>query len=297
MNTEPTSKYLLDQRAVRRAFDRASGTYDASAVLQEEVRSRLLERLNLVTLDPGLILDAGCGTGLALRQLLARYRGSSLIALDLSEGMLDHARRRKRWLRSPVPVCADAAALPLRGGTVDLIFCNLMLQWCNDLDAVLIEFRRVLRPGGLLGFATFGPDTLRELRDAWGEADGFIHVSRFLDMHDVGDALVRAGLVEPVLDVDYFRLTYERMTDLMRDLRAIGATNAASGRNPALTGPGRLRAATAAYEKHRTGGLLPATWEVVYGFAWGPRQGPATMVAAEAFVPVASIGRRTGGED
>lgn len=254
-----------------------------------------MERLDHVALQPLTVLDAGCGTGLALGPLLRRYPRSRAVALDLSEGMLGHARQRRRWRRTPFPVCADAADLPLSDASVDLVFSNLMLQWCNDLDTVLREFRRVLRPGGLLAFTTFGPDTLRELREAWSDTDGYIHVSRFLDMHDVGDALVRAGLAEPVLDVDQFRLTYERVTDLMKDLRAIGATNAAAGRNRSLTGPGRLRAVAAAYEKHRVEGRLPATWEVVYGFAWGAPASGATRGEREISVPFSSIGRRTGG--
>jgi malonyl-CoA O-methyltransferase len=294
MKAHPARDYVLEQRVVRRAFDRASTSYDDSAVLQEQVRSRLLERLDLVSLQPATVLDAGCGTGLAIRPLLRRYRRSRVVALDLSEGMLDHARRRKRWGRAPSLVCADAGCLPLGDDSVDLVFSNLMLQWCNDLDGVLAEFRRVLRPGGLLGFTTFGPDTLTELRQAWSEVDGHVHVSRFLDMHDVGDALVRASLAEPVLDVDYFRLTYDRVTDIMKDLRAIGATNAAVGRRRNLTGPGRLRAVTAAYERYRVDGRLPTTWEVVYGFAWSERPTPGSGTPGETVVPVASIGHRAG---
>ncbi len=296
MKPDPASAYVLDQQAIRRAFNRASGHYDASAVLQVEVGTRLLQRLDLVSIDPALILDAGCGTGQAIRPLLRRYRGSSVIALDLSEGMLRQARKRRRWFRSASPVCADASGLPLRDGSVDLIFSNLMLQWCSDLDAVLAEFRRVLRTGGLLSFTTFGPDTLRELRDAWREADGHVHVSRFLDMHDIGDALVRAGLAEPVLDVDYFCLTYDSVTDLMRDLRAIGASNAAGGRNRSLTGPGRLRTVASAYEKHRREDRLPATWEVVFGFAWGGTSRSGVAGSRETRVPVGNIGRRGPGQ-
>lgn len=297
MSARSVRDYALEQQAVRRAFDRASDTYDASAVLQQQVRRRLLERLDLVALRPAIVLDAGCGTGLAIRPLLRRYRRARVIALDLSERMLDHTRRRKRWGRTPGLVCADAGYLPLRDGSVDLVFSNLMLQWCNDLDGVLAEFRRVLRPGGLLGFTTFGPDTLSELRQAWSEVDGHVHVSRFLDMHDVGDALIRAGLAEPVLDVDHFRLTYDQVTDLMRDLRAIGATNATAGRRRNLTGPGRLRAVNAAYEKYRVDGRLPATWEVVYGFAWSARQRSRPGSPGEALVPVGNIGRRAGKGD
>jgi malonyl-CoA O-methyltransferase len=257
----------------------------------------MLERLDLVSIEPAVIMDAGCGTGRTSRSLLKRYPGCMVAGLDLSLGMLRQARRRRWLLRAPRPVCADAAQLPLADGSVDLLFSNLMLQWCNDIDAVFAEFRRVLKPHGLVSFSTFGPDTLKELRSAWTEADGHVHVSRFLDMHDIGDALVRAGLAEPVMDVDYFRLTYQDVTDLMRDLKAIGAANAAAGRNRGLTGRRRLEAVRSAYEKRRIEGRLPATWEVVYGHAWGPGAGDGTgrrLEAGEQLVPVSSIGRRDG---
>jgi malonyl-CoA O-methyltransferase len=287
--------YRLDRTAVRRAFDAASGGYDASAALQQEVGARLLDRLEFVSVNPQVILDAGCGTGRNALALIRRYARCMVVGLDLSEGMLRQARRRRTWLRSPRPVCADAARLPLGDASVDLLFSNLMLQWCNDLDAVFAEFRRVLRPTGLLTFSTFGPDTLRELRQAWSETDGHVHVSRFLDMHDIGDALVRAGLAEPVMDVDYFRLTYDDVTDLMRDLKAIGASNATAGRSRGLTGRRRLDRVRAAYEQFRQEGRLPATWEVVYGHAWGPRAGNAPgrrLETGEQLVPVSSIGMR-----
>jgi len=295
MNTPAeTDPLTLDASEIRRAFDRASAGYDASAVLQSEVRAELLDRLKYVRLEPRVVLDAGCGTGHAGRSLLKRYRGSRLIALDLSEGMLQQARRRRPLLRRLDPICADAAVLPLPDASVDLIFSNLMLQWCNDLDAVFAEFRRVLAPGGLLSFASFGPDTLHELRDAWRQVDDGVHVSRFIDMHDLGDAMVRAGLAEPVMDVDYFSLTYQDVFGLMRDLKAIGAHNAARGRPRGLTGRGRLRAFAQAYEKYRRDGRLPATWEVVYGQAWGgaaPARAKAAG-AAETRVPIHAIGRR-----
>lgn len=287
--------YRLDRTAVRRAFDAASGGYDASAALQQEVGARLLDRLEFVSVNPQVILDAGCGTGRNALALIRRYARCMVVGLDLSEGMLRQARRRRTWLRSPRPVCADAARLPLGDASVDLLFSNLMLQWCNDLDAVFAEFRRVLRPTGLLTFSTFGPDTLRELRQAWSETDGHVHVSRFLDMHDIGDALVRAGLAEPVMDVDYFRLTYDDVTDLMRDLKAIGASNATAGRSRGLTGRRRLDRVRAAYEQFRQEGRLPATWEVVYGHAWGPRAANAPgrrLETGEQLVPVSSIGMR-----
>jgi malonyl-CoA O-methyltransferase len=169
-----------------------------------------------------------------------------------------------------------------------------MLQWCNDLNAALAEVRRVLKPSGFFTFSTFGPDTLKELRAAWSAADGYSHVNRFLDMHDVGDALARNGLMEPVLDVDRVQLTYPDALALMRDLKAIGAHNVTSGRARGLTGKARLRKMTEAYESFRREGRLPATYEVVYGAAWGAIGKPASpVIEGEARVPLSAI-RRPG---
>jgi malonyl-CoA O-methyltransferase len=290
MSTDP---FLLERRRVRAAFDAAADDYDAVAVVQAEVRGRLLERLELFRLAPQRILDAGCGTGHGSRALLRHYRRAELVALDLAPGMLAQARTRRPWLRRLDPVCADAAALPLADQSVDLVFSNLMLQWCNVPDMVFAEFRRVLRPGGLLLFATFGPDTLKELRAAWGAADGHTHVSRFIDMHDLGDALIRAGLREPVMDVEHLVLTYPDLRTLMRDLKTMGAGNATAGRNRGLTGRRRLAAVEAHYEGLRRDGRLPATWEVVYGHAWAPTAGATRSGdGGEVAVPLAELGRR-----
>jgi malonyl-CoA O-methyltransferase len=282
----------LDRAAVRRSFDRAAATYDEAAVLQAEVRGRLLERLDYVTLEPGVVLDVGCGTGHAARALAGRFPAARVIALDLSGGMLREARRQG----TGSPVCGDAMRLPIATASVDLLFSSLTLQWCDDLDATFAEFRRVLRPRGLLNLATFGPDTLAELRAAWAQADGLTHVSRFADMHDLGDGLVRAGLAEPVLDVERFTLTYPDVFGLMRDLKAIGAHNASTGRPHNLTGRGRLRAMESAYERFRRDGVLPATYEVVYAQAWGPAGEPARGRRSGEFAfDAAAIGRRDPG--
>ena len=296
MSSDP---FHLERRRVRAAFDAAAGGYDAVAVVQAEVRARVLERLDLFRLEPRRILDAGCGTGHAARALLRHYRRAELVALDLAPGMLARARTQRPWLRRLDAVCADAAALPLADASVDLVFSNLMLQWCNAPDTVFAEFRRVLRPGGLLLFTTFGPDTLRELRAAWGAADGHTHVSRFIDMHDLGDALVRAGLREPVMDAEHLVLTYADLRSLMRDLKTMGASNATAGRNRGLTGRRRLAAVEAHYEQLRRDGRLPATWEVLYGHAWAPAAGAAPGEhggardgGGEVAVPLADIRRR-----
>ena len=291
-----TDPFDIDLARVRRSFGRSAGDYDAAAVLQARVRAELLERLAVVRLDPAVVLDLGAGTGHGALALKRRYRTSQVIALDLAEGMLRQAGRRQTLLRRFRRVCAEAAALPLRDASVDLVFSNLMLQWCPDPDRVLRECRRVLKPGGLLTFTTFGPDTLVELRRAWAAADGHTHVNRFIDMHDLGDALLRAGLAEPVMDVERYTLTYPTVRDLMLDLKAIGAHNANAGRPRGLTGKGALARMTAAYELSRRDDRLPATYEVVYGQAWCPVRTPSRrQPPGEVRVPVGRIGRRGGG--
>lgn len=270
----------IDKHRVRQSFDAAARAYDEAAVLQHEVRGRLLERLDYMKIAPGRVLDAGTGTGRAADALLRRYPKSQVISLDLAYGMLQIARRRGRWRRRPLPVNADIEALPFADGSFDLVFSNLTLQWVEDIDRVFAELRRVLAPQGLLLFTSFGPDTLRELRDAWSRVDDHPHVNAFLDMHDVGDALVRAGFADPVMDMEMLTVTYPQARQLMRDLKRIGAGNALHERARGLTGKSRLRAVEAAYEAYRTGqGLLPASYEVVYGHAWAPDAPPPSSGA------------------
>lgn len=289
----PTDTFQLDKAGVRAAFDRAGPTYEATAVLQARVAEELLARLEPFDFRPGVILDLGAGTGRLAAQLKSRYRRALVIALDLAPGMLREAARHQRFLRRFERVCADAARLPLEAGSVDVVVSNLMLQWCEPLDEALAEVRRVLKPQGFFLFSTFGPDTLRELRSAWAEVDSYNHVNRFLDVHDVGDALVRAGLLEPVLDVDRLQVTYDDALSLMRDLKAIGARNATAGRARSLGGRGRLQRVLAAYESFRKDGRLPATYEVVYGAAWGSAGRPAASArGGEVRIPPSRIGRR-----
>lgn len=276
-------EFSLDRAAVRKAFDKAAPGYDAAAVLQREMGERLLERLELTTITPGRVLDVGCGTGRPTRALVQRYPAAQVIGVDLAPNMLGFARQRPwyaPWQKRARFVCADAAALPFAAEGFDLIYASLVLQWCEDLDATLLEWRRLLKPHGLLLFSTLGPDTLKELRTAWQEVDGYNHVNRFLDMHDVGDGLIRAGFVEPVMDVEHLTMTYADAPALMRDLKRIGAHNVTAGRGRGLTGRGRLAALSQAYERWRRDGRLPATYEAVYGTAWAPK-----------FMPTAALGK------
>jgi malonyl-CoA O-methyltransferase len=270
-DSEPdrTADYALDTRRVRRAFDRAAPTFDAAAILHREVRDNLLARLDYMKVAPGVVIDAGAGTGHASRALARRYPSALVIALDSSPRMLGLAARQSGWRRRFARLCADAERLPIADGGAGLIVSNLMLPWC-DLDRVLAEFRRALAPQGLLSFTTLGPDTLRELRSAWHQADSHTHVNGFVDMHDIGDAMVRNGFEAPVLDVEHYTLSYADVRKIAADLKATGAHNATAGRARGLTGRGRFAAMQCAYESFRQEGRLPATYEVVFGHAWAP---------------------------
>ena len=266
------SSHDLDAQAVRRAFDAAAAHYDAHAALQREVADRLLARLDYMSVTPAVVLDLGAGTGYCTKLLERRYPKARILLADVAPAMLATARAgARRFFSRRGYVCADASALPLAGASIDLIVSSLTLQWCEDLGAVFAECARVLRPGGLLLFSTLGPDTLRELRAAWAAVDEAPHVNRFHDMHVVGDALIHGGLSSPVMERDDLTVTYEDVITLMRDLKGIGAQNHHLQRARALYGRQRLGRLAAAYEKYRRDGLLPATYETVYGHAWAPR--------------------------
>ncbi|WP_455210268.1 malonyl-ACP O-methyltransferase BioC [Kaarinaea lacus] len=268
---DPTT--TLDKHLYRHAFDRAASRYDEVAVLQKEVGKRLLERLDYVRIQPECILDLGSGTGLCTSALSQRYKKAQIIALDIAPSMLQRARNKLSWLEKTFTgkqryLCGDADYLPLKDHSVDLIVSNLTVQWCPDLDHTFAELNRVLKPDGLLMFTTLGPDTLKELRQSWQSVDKNIHVHTFIDMHDIGDALIRTRFADPVMDMETITMTYQDARTLMQDLKTLGAHNASPARPKGLTGRKRLQAVLAAYENFRVEDLLPATYEVVYGQAW-----------------------------
>lgn len=279
---------VFNQARVRRAFDRAAENYEKFAVLQNEVSKRLLEKLDIVNITPDRILDAGAGTGTAIPPLFARYKKAQVVALDLSENMLSKSARHGGFFRAPDLVCADVERLPFADNVFDLVFSSLSMQWCNDLNAAFLEAKRVLKPGGLFVFTILGPDTLKELRSSWSKVDGASHVNRFVDMHDVGDALLQDGFAEPVMEAELMTVTYSTVDEIMHDLKAIGANVTAqlagceseplSSRvlqsrvmARGLGGKSALRALRDNYEHFRQDNLLPATYEVIYGHAWKPQ--------------------------
>lgn len=291
MTDRPKNLPVFDLKAVRRSFDKASSSYDDHAVLQEEVADRLIQRLDWLKIEPEVILDIGAGTGKPTAELLKRFPKATVFALDLSAGMLKQVRRRGRLFRRPRVVCGDARQLPLQAQCVDLVFSSLSFQWCDRLDEVFREIRRILTPDAVLLFSTFGPDTLKELRASWDAVDEQPHVHRFADMHDVGDMVVYAGLQEPVMERDEIVMTYTDVQGVMADLKYIGASNALQNRSRGLMGKQRLQALYEVYRQwQRPDGRYPATYEIVYGTAWSGQSGRENM----ATIAIEDIGRKRG---
>ncbi len=291
---ESKNQPAFELMQVRRSFEQAAADYDKAAVLQREVGSRLLERLEYIRFSPERILDLGSGTGFCQQALAQRYPVAEIHSLDLATGMLRQARKKISWLRRMKRrdhfVSANVYALPYASNSMDMIVSNLTLQWCADLVTVFSECQRLLKPGGMLLFTNFGPDTLKELRQCWSGVDVHSHVNQFADMHDMGDALLQSGFTDPVVDMEMITVTYKNVRSIMQDLKQIGAHNLTHGRARGLTGKGRLQQLERAYEDYRKDGLLPVSYEVIYGLAWRSENVPGkNNQPAELYISPADI--------
>ena len=273
----------LRPRDVRRRFDRAAGRFHEADFVHRVSREGLLERMRPMTLAAATVIDLGSATGAAIPLLEKRFRGARVVAVDFSAPMLQVVRSKKSLFTRRHAVQADARALPFADASIDVVFSNLMLPWNDDLDAVFAAVARVLRQDGLFVFSTLGPDSLIEIRAAWGALDAGLHVNRFPDMHDVGDALVRAGLRDPVLDVDRLSVSYRNAAALFRDLTAAGARNSLRNRQRGLMGRERFRRFTRSL--FAADAECSLTLELVYGHCWGrgatPRGGAVAIDAGK----------------
>jgi malonyl-CoA O-methyltransferase len=261
---------LPDHQAAQHTFDRFAGIYDEHAALEQEVGSRLLERLDFHRLAPQRIVDLGCGTGLISAALKARFRKAQVIGLDSSRMMLAQLQRRSAFLRPLRAVCANFAALPLPERSSELVISNLALQWSIDLESLFAEIRRVLAPGGMLLFSSLGPGSFWELRTVLADCGAAQSVREFADILDVGNALVAAGFQEPVMDAERITLSYPDSEALVKELEATGSAFLLSGNhNLADTVDGL----DTAYQRLKADGRYPVSYEIVYGAAFGPNEG------------------------
>lgn len=275
--------YVLSKQLIQRRFSRKATRREIDTSVEDEIGTRLLEHLDPVKAMPRRVLDLGTGTGVGLSALSRRYPQAEITGLDFSLPMLKAAAKRLSERVTNINfVCADIEQTGLASSSFDLLYSNLTLNWCNDFDAAIGEFHRLLRPGGLLTLSVLGPDTLCELRESWAQVDEQPHVHRFPDMHDIGDSLQRTGFADVVVDAERLTLEYQTMARLLTDLRDWGVGNVCRGRKNSLTGRARFEAMKAGYERLRnTNNALPASCEVAYVHAWLPERRGAIIPVAD----------------
>ncbi len=261
--------FRVNSAHLERRSDRAASGFEAAGFVHAATLGGLLERLEPMRVEARSVVDLGCRTGAASRALERRFRGARVIAVERSQCMLQKALGGRRWFSRVSYLRADLHALPLADQSVDVVVSNLALAALDDPVAVAREVARVLRKDGLFAFVTLGPDSLGILRRAWERIDPDPHVQRFIDMHDLGDLFVGAGLLNPVLDVDRLGLDYASSSALFRDLTATAARNTLAGRRRTLTGTSRFRRMRTELEASSGGGAIRVDLELVYGHCWG----------------------------
>jgi malonyl-CoA O-methyltransferase len=284
-----TNQRELNPAHIRRRFDRAASLYSNADFVQRHAAEGLLQRSLPIDMQPGRILDLGSALGAGSRQLAKQYRRARVVSIDTSAQMLVRARDKRGWFSRVREVQADALRLPLPSASFDLVFANMLLPFIDDVDGCLGEVARVLRKDGVFLFSTLGPTSLLELREAWAGIDDGPHVRNFADMHNLGDAVVAAGLRDPVLDVDNLCVTYRDTDALFRDLTAAGARNSLRARRQSLTGRGRLVRFRERLQADKQNSVLRLNLELVYGHAWG---GGVVPAPGEFHLAPNDIGRR-----
>ena len=259
----------LRRRDLRRRLDRAAVHFDDADFVHRTSFAGLMERLEPMLISPSHILDLGAATGAGSRRLNKSFRQARVVSLDLSEPMLRIAKSRRSMFSKTREIRAEATRLPLQTGSIDLVVANMLLPFIDDLPACFSEVARILKKGGVFAFSTLGPDSLAGLREAWCEIDESPHVREFADMHDIGDALLKSTLSDPVLDVDTLAINYRNVDKLFEDISACGARNSLAGRRATLTGKRRILDLREKLLQGSPSGDLEIRLELVYGHAWG----------------------------
>ncbi|KTD66109.1 malonyl-ACP O-methyltransferase BioC [Legionella spiritensis] len=278
-------------KEICKSFNQHAADYEQAALVQHEIGTRLFERLDYLRITPRYVLDLGCGTGVFTRLLKKKYPSAEIIGTDIAHAMLLQSRKKQGWRTKWPLVNADMARLPFATGLFDLVFANQVLHWSTSLSATFRELSRVMNAGGCLMFSTLGPDTFKELRQAWSLVDRHAHVNDFVDMHDIGDDLLAEQFLDPVVDMEVLTMRYSSLPQLLHSLKAQGVRNVNPSRNKGLTGKGSQDALAGAYQSLCTEeGKYPLTYEVVYGHAWKGEM-RLTGQGSETFIPVSAIRR------
>ncbi len=275
--------------AVARCFSGSAKTYHEAAFLEKEVGERLLDRLDFIKHEPATILDLGGGIGYFSKKLAERYSKATILNFDLAEGMLRQARivQGGDALSTFITACADAEVLPLANNSIDFIFSNCVFHWSLDISLLFNEIHRVLKPDGLLLFSSLGPDTLKELRECFYQINSdqklphIPHVNNFMDMHNVGDALLHAKFSDPVMDMEQFILTFPNIFRLLEDIKKSGSSYVLRERHVGLSTQSVFKKLSDNYDQFKlASGEIPATVEIIYGHAWGTSKKAASYCSS-----------------
>lgn len=212
----------IDLQKVRSLFEKRDNVSDV-AFLMREIARRMNERLSVMKIEPSRIIDAGCGYGDDLKILSEIFPDARLTGVDASFAVLTHAKKYGNRTDNTFDyVCGDFCRLPFEGMVFNMVWSNLGLHWHNDIASVFREWMRVLAQGGLMMFSCFGSGTWSSLRDFCNGLDKYSHVIEFDSMRDIGDKLVKAGFVAPVLEREWITVTYATAEKMLTDIRAFG---------------------------------------------------------------------------
>lgn len=286
---QPSSKHPQIKANIQRAFDKAAKTYDKAAFLQTQLGEHLLARLPYFNLAPENILELGASTGNFTSKLHAYYPEASCIGLDISSEMLKTAQSKMPASGQTAFVCADMETLPFKSNSFDLVCSNVTIQWALDYTTLFKEIKRVLKPNGLWLFTTFGPDTLIELRQALASFNTQHHVNQFMDMHDIGDAMLASGLQDPVLDVEHISYEFSSPLALLKNLKALGANHALDRQSHGLNTSRFLNMLEKNYLKTHDTQKYPAHYEIIFGHAFAPKVEAFAQQGQTARIPLESI--------
>lgn len=274
---------------IRNAFNKSAEDYEQYAVIQQEIGTRLLSRLDYIKIEPRTILDLGAGPGLFSEALKKKYRHAQVVSLDISLSMLQMTQQRQHWWRKWDCVNANMIQMPFASGTFDLVFANQTIHWYQPAIQVLQEIHRVMRSNACFMFTTLGPDTFSEIASAWAQVDNYAHINTFIDMHDWGDALMQAQFLDPVVDQEKLTCHYTSVSQLLKSLKKQGVRNIHAQRKEGLTGKQAYQNFQQAYVQFQTPqGKFPLTYEVVYGHAWRGNV-MSRSVGNEVYVDVKSL--------
>lgn len=264
---------VFDRRLVGRHRRRAAGSLAVHAYLFDTMADAVVERLADIARRFPCSLDLGAHHGGLGRRLLASGTVDTLVSCDLAPAQVASAPGLR--------LAADEEILPFRDGAFDLIASAGSLHWVNDLPGTLIQIRDTLAPDGLFVGAVLGGATLSELRQSFLEAEARLegraglHISPFLDLRDAAALLQRAGFAMPVADIETVTVTYPDALALMRDLRAMGESNALQARRRVPMARATLAAVAADYATRcpAPGGRVYARFDVVTLTGWAPGPG------------------------